>query len=71
MTQTIHIEEIHQDKSKICRDILQSLPEWFGIPESIDEYIEGVKELTMLVAKDHASNIIGFIALKPQTNVGR
>jgi GNAT superfamily N-acetyltransferase len=63
----IHIEILHERKSEVCREILEALPEWFGIPEAIDSYAKGVAELPMLVAKDTPGMIIGFIALKPQT----
>lgn len=33
-----------QEKSDICRSVIESLPEWFGIPESKEEYILGVKK---------------------------
>ncbi|MGA9882471.1 MAG: hypothetical protein WBQ34_02000, partial [Candidatus Acidiferrales bacterium] len=63
----IHIEVLHERKSDVCREILESLPEWFGIPEAIDSYAKGVAELPMLAAKASQGLIIGFIALKPQT----
>lgn len=31
------------EKSSICRGILESLPDWFGIPSAIDEYCETVR----------------------------
>lgn len=65
---SIRIEEIYQHKNKVCREILEALPEWFGIPESIDEYVDGVENMPMLVAKDQSDNIIGFISLKIQTS---
>jgi GNAT superfamily N-acetyltransferase len=63
----IRIEVLNEKKSEVCREILESLPEWFGIPEAIDSYAKGVAELPMLAAKDSQGLIIGFIALKPQT----
>lgn len=63
----IHIEVLSKQKSEVCREILKSLPEWFGIPEAIDSYAKGVSDLPMVVAKDSQGLIIGFVALKPQT----
>lgn len=63
----IYIEELNEQKSETCREILEALPEWFGIPAAIDAYAKGVAELPMLVAKDQSGRVIGFIALKPQT----
>lgn len=66
-SEPIHIEALAEQKSETCREILEALPEWFGIPAAIDAYAKGVAELPMLVAKDRSGLIIGFIALKPQT----
>lgn len=67
ITGSIHIEELNERKSETCRDILEALPEWFGIPEAIDAYATGVGDLPMLVAKNQSGRVIGFISLKPQT----
>lgn len=67
ITEHISIEELNEQKSETCREILEALPEWFGIPAAIDAYAKGVAELPMLVAKDQSGLVIGFIALKPQT----
>jgi GNAT superfamily N-acetyltransferase len=64
----IYIEELHEQKSETCRTILASLPEWFGIPEAIDAYAKAVADLPMIVAKDQAGLVVGFIVLKPQTS---
>lgn len=51
------------EKTNITNHILRKLPEWFGIEESIIEYINGVKDTDFYVAYD--SNIpIGFISIK-------
>jgi GNAT superfamily N-acetyltransferase len=68
ITERIYIEELNEQKSETCRKILESLPEWFGIPEAIDAYAKGVADLPVLVAKDQSGLVIGFIALKPQTS---
>ena len=48
---------------KIIKDVLLDLPEWFGIPESTQEYIEVDSKLPTFVA-DIDNDHIGFIALK-------
>jgi len=63
----IRVEELFERKSEACREILEGLPEWFGIPEAIDAYAKGVADLPMLAAKDRNGAVIGFIALKQQT----
>ena len=50
-------------KKLICSDILNGLPNWFGIPEAIDEYIEESSKMPFFACYDN--NIItGFIAIK-------
>jgi GNAT superfamily N-acetyltransferase len=34
------------EKTLICRRILESLPDWFGVPQSIDEYCRTVRSHT-------------------------
>ena len=50
-------------KSSIANSILRALPEWFGIEESIVDYIEQVKEIPLLVALDGEKEV-GFLAIK-------
>ena len=38
MPLTITREPDPDVKERICRDVLESLPEWFGIPEAIDQF---------------------------------
>jgi XTP/dITP diphosphohydrolase len=38
-------------KERICRSILESLPDWFGIPEAIDQFCREVRDLRMWVAR--------------------
>lgn len=54
-------------KSEITDVILRRLPEWFGIEEAIQEYVEGVKKTTFLTAKIKSTEI-GFISLKEHNN---
>lgn len=51
------------EKETISRQILEALPDWFGIPEAREEYISDSKEQIMLAAKDN-DNPLGFICLK-------
>lgn len=52
-----------QEKSEISEGILKSLPNWFGIPESTQEYINVSIYLPLFVAIDE-SKPIGFISIK-------
>lgn len=51
------------EKKSITRTILEALPEWFGIPESREEYIEDSSDKIFFCAYED-ENPIGFIYLK-------
>ena len=46
------IEEVKSEDQKmaVVAEILKDLPEWFGIPESTQAYIEGAKGLKVWTA---------------------
>lgn len=52
-----------EKKSEICRDILKYLPEWFGIPEAYEEYVEGVREHPFYAAVIE-EKAVGFISIE-------
>ena len=52
------------EKETTCREILQSLPDWFGNPESLEEYAQNCRELP-LWADQEDGRPRGFIALRP------
>lgn len=55
---------VKQDKrSEICNDILRSLPDWFGIEESIVDYVNQVKDMPLYAAFSGESPV-GFVAIK-------
>lgn len=58
------IKEVKGEDQKmaVVAEILRDLPEWFGIPESTQAYIEGSKELRVWAAC-HDGNLAGFISL--------
>ena len=55
--------ETPSDKRAIARDVLSDLPEWFGIPESTEEYIRASGDMPFFAATE-GENILGFMALK-------
>lgn len=61
----IQIEEITQsyDKAKSVEEVLLDLPDWFGLPDSTQEYIEQSKQLVLFSAQ-HNETLLGFITLK-------
>ncbi len=56
-----------EDRGQIARTILNALPEWFGIPTSVDAYVAGAKSSQMVVYRDAGASI-GFLSLKRHTS---
>jgi hypothetical protein len=50
MKDAIRVYEVHQEKGRLCEDVLRRLPQWFGIQSAIEKYIQEVNELRMLAA---------------------
>lgn len=61
----MRIEQVDCDKEKenIAKSILESLPDWFGIPEAVEEYITGSSGKTFFCAFDE-DKPVGFLYLK-------
>lgn len=59
------ILEIHDRNlsSHITASILQGLPQWFGIPEANQEYIQAVKDQYFL-ALYHKGEAVGLLSIK-------
>lgn len=51
------------EKSRMTEHILRQLPEWFGIEESLMEYVDGAKNTDFYAAYD-LDKPIGFISIK-------
>ena len=51
MAYTITRERDPDAKERICRSVLESLPDWFGIPEAIDQFCREARDLRMWVAR--------------------
>lgn len=64
-TSAYQIKKINDklEKSNISNHILRRLPEWFGIEESLVEYVQCVKE-TDFYAYFSSDTPIGFISIK-------
>ena len=65
MRKDIKIEQVinPDQKAEFVAEVLLDLPEWFGLPESTQEYIEQSQKLPLFVARQE-NNTIGFISLK-------
>ena len=59
------VEEIvdPEEKSRICAEILRTLPQWFGIDEAIERYITASADLPMLAVRN-GDGAAGFLTLK-------
>lgn len=51
-------------RSRTCRALIDRLPDWFGIPEANDHYVEGVAALDAFGAFDPDDNCVGLVALR-------
>jgi hypothetical protein len=47
--------------------VLESLPEWFAIPASIESYVAATDELPMLACFGPSREVVGFVSLKTHT----
>ncbi len=58
------IKEVKGEEQKmaVVAEVLKDLPEWFGIPESTQAYIEGAKNLKVWAAFQE-SDLLGFVSL--------
>lgn len=58
------IEEVKDENQKkaVVAEVLKDLPEWFGIPESTQAYIEGTTTLQVWTAYQE-SDLTGFVSL--------
>jgi len=61
----MHVTMIDNPERKrtIAREVLLDLPEWFGIPESAEEYIRESGNMPFFAAIEGA-DVLGFMALK-------
>jgi len=62
----IQITEMHEGKAGLCREVLDDLPEWFGIPESTTAYVDASAGLSMFAAHV-GKQTVGFVSLKHHT----
>ena len=58
------IEEVKNEAQKmaVVAEVLHDLPEWFGIPESTQAYIEEAKDLQVWAAYQDG-DLLGFVSL--------
>ena len=52
-----------EEKSRIAREILEALPDWFGVPESREQYIAASADEILVAAMENGQHV-GFLCLK-------
>lgn len=57
------IRQVLQGKKELCRSVLESLPDWFGIPRAIDDYVAEVGALPVFAVGADGRDA-GFVALR-------
>lgn len=57
------VRQLVTNKEAICRGVLESLPDWFGIPSAIHQYAQSANELPMFVAET-GGEIVGCLTLR-------
>lgn len=62
----IEVIEIDVDKPVLCREVLEDLPDWFGIPDATAAYIEDAAYLPMLAAFADGA-FAGFLSIRRHT----
>ena len=59
----IIIQPPYKNCGLFCEKILRALPDWFGIEESIVQYIKDADEMPTMLAKDD-DDVVGFLTIK-------
>lgn len=57
------IELVENGKEKFAENILRQLPDWFGIEESILNYLSDISKMPTYFATDQAGENIGFATI--------
>jgi len=61
--ESLSIQPPEPGHSQVCERILRALPEWFGMEDSLMEYVEAAKTLPTLLAID-GGEAVGFLTIK-------
>lgn len=62
MNEDVRVEGPFLKMGEVCQEILDDLPEWFGIEEAKQQYVKTADELPMFVARAEAQ-AVGFMSL--------
>lgn len=67
MTAALIVEGPLLGQSALCAPILESLPQWFGMPEANAQYIRDIEVLPTFLARtdgDGGGELLGFLTVK-------
>lgn len=62
----MNICEVLTQRCTVCREVLDDLPEWFGIPHAKAAYVSASETMPMLGAFDDREPV-GFVSIKRHT----
>ncbi|MBX9770192.1 MAG: GNAT family N-acetyltransferase [Candidatus Obscuribacterales bacterium] len=57
------IELVENDKTQLAETILRQLPDWFGIEQSLLNYLSDISKMPTYFAVNEAGNYVGFATL--------
>lgn len=60
------VELVEEGRGGLCRQVLESLPEHFGIPEAVEGYVRAVEDLPVYAVRSGGDRV-GLVALKEQS----
>jgi GNAT superfamily N-acetyltransferase len=52
--------------AEVAEAVMRALPQWFGLEESLLDYVEAARTVPTFVANEDSAKV-GFLTLKPQT----
>jgi len=55
-----------EGKADACRAILADLPDWFGVPEAVEDYIATAQRIDMLACRS-GDTVVAFVTLRRTT----
>ena len=61
------IRQIAEGESKICADIMRSLPQWFGIESAIPKFVKDLESTDTYIAENDGLTL-GFINMNQHNN---
>ena len=63
MIDSITIQPPSKNCAQVCEQILRALPEWFGIEDSLVQYVKDADTMPTMLVKD-GDDVVGFLTIK-------